>query len=228
VGGAVADCGAILIVDADSESRASIARFFRSAGYPVVEVERGEEALAAARTEQPALVLLDVGLPDISGFEVCQELRDMFGDDVPIMFVAGGRPTPVDRAAGFLVGGDDYLVKPVNRDELLARARRSISRSRSARLLPTQETGPLTKREHQVLTLLADGRRSNEIAHELTISPKTVASHVQRIIGKLGAHTRTEAIAIAYQEGLIASGTMRPDPDFEAHGGGRLSVARAT
>jgi DNA-binding NarL/FixJ family response regulator len=78
-----------------------------------------------------------------------------------------------------------------------------------------------------VLTLLAHGRRSNEIADELTISPKTVASHVQRVIAKLGAHTRTEAIAIAYNEGLITSRTTRPDTDFQAHDGGRLSVRRA-
>ena len=225
--GKLLDCGSILIVDADRESRASLSQFFRSAGYPVMEIGRGEEALAAARTKQPALVLLDVGLPDVSGFEVCQELRDIFGDDVPIMFVAGGRPTPVDRAAGFLVGGDDYLVKPVNRDELLARARRLISRSRGGRLLRREETGPLTKREHQVLSLLADGRRSSEIARELTISPKTVPSHVQRVIAKLGAHTRVEAIAIAYQRGLVTSGTTSLDADFEAHDGGRLFVGRA-
>jgi len=221
------DGGAILVVDADSESRAVISRFFRSAGHSVMEIGRGEAALAAARTEQPALVVLDVGLPDVSGFEVCQELRDVFGDDVPIMFIAGGRPSPVDRAAGFLVGGDDYLVKPVNRDELLARARRLISRSRGERLLRTQETGPLTKREYEVLTLLADGRRSNEIARELTISPKTVASHVQRVIAKLGAHTRAEAIAIAYQEGLITSRTTSPETDFEAHDWRRLTIDRA-
>ena len=61
------------------------------------------------------------------------------------------------------------------------------------------------QRELEVLTLLADGLGSKEIARDLVISPKTVASHVQRILAKLGAHTRAEAIAIAYRDGLVAS-----------------------
>ena len=164
--------------------------------------------MAAARTKRPSLVLMDVGLPDISGFEVCQQLRDAFGDELPIIFVSSDRTGPVDRAAGLLVGGDDYLVKPVDRDELLARTRRLISRTNGGSALRRPRTsgnGSLTQRELEVLTLLADGLGSKEIARDLVISPKTVASHVQRILAKLGAHTRAEAIAIAYRDGLVAS-----------------------
>jgi DNA-binding NarL/FixJ family response regulator len=221
----VVDHGAILIADADAGFRAFVSRLFRDAGYDVIDTGRAGEALASARESQPGLVLLDVGLPDISGFEVCQQLRDEFGEDVPIMFVSGDKTAPVERAAGFLVGGDDYLVKPVHRDELLARARRLIYRSRAQRPLRSRINGSLTQREVQVLTLLADGRRSDEIAQALTISPKTVASHVQRILAKLGARTRAEAIAVAYKEGLATGGTSptSTDTDVEAHVGELVS-----
>jgi DNA-binding NarL/FixJ family response regulator len=215
------DCGAILIVDASAEFRAFASRLLQLAGYVTVDTGHGVEALAAARKKRPGLVLLDVGLPDLSGFEVCQQLRDEFGDDVPIIFVSGDRTAPIDRAAGLLVGGDDYLVKPIDRDELLARTRRFISRSRGGRS-PWQRgsvDGSLTRRELQVLTLLTEGLGSKEIARDLVISTKTVASHVQRILAKLGAHTRAEAIAIAYRDGLITAGASGDDdrPQVSAH-----------
>jgi two-component system, NarL family, nitrate/nitrite response regulator NarL len=210
------DCGKILIVDSDARFRAFVSRLFRGAGYPVEDTGSGEEALVAARTKRPCLVLMDVGLPDISGFEVCQQLRDEFGDDVPVVFVSGERTAPVDRAAGFLVGGDDYLVKPVDRDELLARTRRLISRTHGGlgQRHRSAVNGSLTQRELQVLTLLAEGLGSKEIARDLVISPKTVSSHVQRILAKLGAHTRAEAIAIAYRDGFVTSAAS-PDNDAE-------------
>jgi DNA-binding NarL/FixJ family response regulator len=219
----VVDYGAILIVDADAGFRAFVSGLFRDAGYNVIDTGRGDEALASARKSQPGLVVLDVGLPDISGFEVCQQLRDEFGEDVPIIFVSGDKTAPVERAAGFLVGGDDYLVKPVHRDELLARARRLIHRSRTQRPLRSRVNGSLTQREIEVLTLLADGRRSDEVAQALTISPKTVATHVQRILAKLGARTRAEAIAVAYKEGLTTSGALPTSTDVEAHVSGNVS-----
>jgi DNA-binding NarL/FixJ family response regulator len=210
------DFGIILIVDADPRFRSFVSHLFAGAGYQVQESANGEEALAVARTRRPGLVLMDVGLPDISGFEVCQQLRDEFGDDVPIVFVSGDRTAPVDRAAGFLIGGDDYLVKPVDRDELLARTRRLISRAHGGLALRQRSVGngSLSRRELQVLTLLAEGLGSKEIARDLVISTKTVASHVQRILAKLGAHTRAEAIAIAYRDGVVTSAAS-PDNDAE-------------
>ena len=125
------DCGSILIVDDDAAFRALVGVLLSRAGFATtVEAVTGEEALAAVRAERPALVLLDVFLPGINGYEVCRTLRDEFGDDLPIIFVSGERVEPSDRAVGLLVGGDDYLVKPVDPDEFLARVRRAIDRSR--------------------------------------------------------------------------------------------------
>lgn len=202
----ITDCGPILIVDEDGNSRAFASRLFERAGFPIEEAATGDEAMVSARRVRPCLVLLDVLLPDVSGFEIANELRDEFGDDLPIVFISGDRTEPLDRAAGLLLGGDDYVVKPPDPDELLARARRLISRSRRGRAA-SPARGPidaeLTSREREVLELLAGGMRPKQIARELVISPKTVASHIQRVLAKLGVHSRAEAVAIAYREGFI-------------------------
>jgi DNA-binding NarL/FixJ family response regulator len=217
------DCGPILIVDEDEAFRAFASRLFDRAGFVTEEAVNGDEAMASVRRVRPCLVLLEVLLPDVSGFEIASELRDEFGEDLPIVFISGERTQPLDRAAGLLVGGDDYVVKPVDQDELLARARRLISRSRRGRAasLPRApiDTG-LTDREREVLELLAGGMRPKQIARELVISPKTVASHLQRVLAKLGVHSRAEAIAIAYREGLVgeaqaSGGDERPSTAFE-------------
>lgn len=212
----ITDCGPILIVDEDEGSRAFASRLFERAGFPIEEAATGEEAMVSARRVRPSLVLLDVLLPDVSGFEIVSELRDEFGDDLPIVFISGDRTEPLDRAAGLLLGGDDYVVKPPDPDELLARARRLISRSRRGRAASLAR-GPinpeLTNREREVLELLAGGMRPKQIARELVISPKTVACHIQRMLAKLGVHSRAEAVAIAYREGFIGqAGPTAHDP----------------
>ena len=202
----ITDCGPILIVDEDEESRAFASRLFERAGFDTEQAVNGDEAMTLVRRVRPCLVLLDVLLPDVSGFEIASELRDEFGDDLPIVFISGERTQPLDRAAGLLVGGDDYVVKPADPDELLARARRLISRSRRGKAVTWPRgavDAELTGREREVLELLANGTRPKQIARELVISPKTVASHLQSVLAKLGVHSRAEAIAIACREGFV-------------------------
>src|SRR5215208_2742661 len=210
----VPDCGPVLIVDDDGGFRALVAVLLHRAGFrATVEARTGEEALAVVRVERPALVLLDVFLPDINGFEICRTLRDEFGDDLPIIFVSGERIEPADRAVGLLVGGDDYLVKPIDSDEFLARVRRAIARSQrgSASSSTPSRSLDLTKRELEVLGQLAHGHAQSEIAADLVISPKTVASHIQRILAKLDVHSRAQAVAVAYESGLIRGPTSAPE-----------------
>ena len=203
------DCGPILIVDDHESFRAFASVLFVRAGFSVLQAATGEEGLAAVRERRPALVLLDVSLPDISGFEVCRALREEFGEELPIIFVSGERIEAIDRAVGLLLGGDDYVVKPFDPDELLARVRRPIARSSGTRAVVRMSSDDvvLTPREFQVLEKLVEGRTSADIADELVISSKTVRSHVQRILAKLGVHSRAQAIAIAYQRGLIRDST---------------------
>jgi DNA-binding NarL/FixJ family response regulator len=99
-----------------------------------------------------------------------------------------------------LIGGDDYLVKPFAPDELLARVGALLRRSGTR---VAAERAQLTAREHEVLGLLAEGLEHQEIADRLIISPKTVGTHIEHVLGKLGVHSRAQAVAAAYREGLI-------------------------
>jgi two-component system nitrate/nitrite response regulator NarL len=192
-----AACAPVLVVDDDSDLRRRIASVLARAGFATSEAATGEEALDSARREPPALVVLDVCLPGICGYEVFRELRDEFGDGLPVVFVSGARTQSYDRVAGLLLGADDYLVKPFALDELLLRVRRLVHRSRPAR---TALASRLTSREQEVFGLLAEGLGHAQIASRLYISRKTVGSHVEHIFRKLGVHSRAEAVALASQE----------------------------
>jgi DNA-binding NarL/FixJ family response regulator len=198
--GAVVREGDVLIATLDDVVRDMATRLFTRAGFATVDVTTGEAALSSALRRRPSLVLLDLQLADMTGYEVCYELRERAGPDIPIIFVSADRTEPSDRVAGLLIGADDYLSKPFDPDELLARARRVLARSPAP--TRTMDT-PLTGREIQVLQLLADGSNQDAIAKELFISSKTVATHIQRILTKLDVHSRTEAVALAYREGLV-------------------------
>jgi DNA-binding NarL/FixJ family response regulator len=194
------DCGGtVLVVDDDEAYRELIATVLGRAGFSTVGAATGEAAMAAARRHRPLLVILDVRLPDVSGYEICRQLRDEFADQLAIVFVSGERTEGFDLAAGLLVGADDYVVKPFSTDELLARVRVRIP----APVNGSPAVSDLTKRELEVLHLLAEGLSQKEIAAELVISPKTVAAHVQHVLGKLGVHSRTQAVAQAYRRGLL-------------------------
>jgi DNA-binding NarL/FixJ family response regulator len=200
----------ILIVDGDRQCRSLISRVLKRVGYRTYEAETGEEALAAVKRERPALVVLEVLLPGVSGYEVCRELKDEFGETLPIVFVSGTRTEPGDRVAGLLVGGDDYLVKPFDPNELLARVRRLLP----PRLARGETTRKLTRRELDVLSLLVEGLSQPEIANRLFISPKTVGKHIEHILSKLGVHNRAQAVARAVRDELIEN--HRPAPDVTA------------
>jgi DNA-binding NarL/FixJ family response regulator len=189
----------ILVADADRTFQAFATDVLAATGAAIRRASTGVEALRVAGAEQVAVVVLDVRLEDPSGYEVCRRLREEHGQGLPIVFVSADRTEPSDRVAGLLLGGDDYLAKPVEPDELLARVRRHL-----LRLDTWNGAGVrLTSREHQVLKLLADGLGPTEIGLELGISVKTVATHVEHIYAKLGVHTRAQAVASAFRLALV-------------------------
>jgi DNA-binding NarL/FixJ family response regulator len=159
-------------------------------------VASGEEALKAVRESRPSIVLLEIPLGGMSGYEVCRALREE-ASEMPIVFVSGSRTESYDRVAGLLVGADDYIVKPYAPDELLTRVRHLVRRSQP---LTPAVNSRLTKREREVLRLLAQGLRQEDIAGRLYISRKTVATHVANILRKLGVRSQTQAVAVAYRE----------------------------
>lgn len=187
----------LLIVDPDRELCGRLAAFLEEVGYGATLAHDGREALSAARALQPHAVVAEVVLPSVSGYEVCRELRDEFGPRLPIILTSEQRAEPCDRVAGLLIGADDYLVKPFALDEMLNRVRSLVARTRA------NGNGGLTPRELEVLELLAKGLDQREIASGLVISSKTVATHIDRILSKLGAHSRAEAVAVAYREHLV-------------------------
>jgi DNA-binding NarL/FixJ family response regulator len=206
----MSDCGLVLIVDDDASFRSFVRTLMERAGFATSEAGTGMEAMESASTRRPDAVLLDVTLPDANGFELCRELHQKLGEDLPIVFVSGERVDPHDRVAGFLVGGDDYLVKPFDPDELLVRVRRV---ARNSNKVPDREDAhPLTAREREVLALLAQGNTPSDIAAMLTISEKTVTTHLQRVLSKLGVNSRAQAVAWAYSSGLLPV-----DAEVEAH-----------
>ena len=197
----------ILIVDDDPMFREAVDLLVSRAGLRATTVGLGGDALDAANEERPDVVVVDVALPDMSGYELCRQLRERFGEGLPIIFVSGDRTDALDRSAGLLLGADDYVVKPFDPDEFIARVRRAAARSRLASANGAAQKNRdgfgLTPRELEVLDLLAHGRRQREIAAELVISEKTVSSHIQGILSKLGAHSRAEAIALAWRNQLV-------------------------
>jgi DNA-binding NarL/FixJ family response regulator len=191
----------VLVVDDDDRTRALVVHLLERAGFEIVESDRGQEALRLAADNPPQLALLDVQMPGISGYEVCAELRRRFGDRIAIMFLSGTRIEAFDRVAGFKFGADDYVVKPFDPEELIARVRALVQRT-----TPRSNGGArsiLTQRELQVLELLGQGTPSTAIANQLFISPKTVAKHIERILHKLDVHSRSEAVALAFREGIV-------------------------
>jgi DNA-binding NarL/FixJ family response regulator len=190
----------ILVVDGDPDFRREASRALAATGFRTLEAETGEEALRAIAGEAGiVLVVLEVRLEDVSGYEVCRQLRQDRGDALPIIFVSGDRTESFDRVAGLMLGADDYLAKPLDPDELVARVRRPLRR-----MAVWNGAGiRLTTREREVLTHLAAGLGPVEIATVLSISPKTVATHVEHIYAKLGVHTRAQAVASAFRLALV-------------------------
>jgi DNA-binding NarL/FixJ family response regulator len=201
-------CGPIIVVDGERRPREAVASLVTEAGYTCCAVTNGAEALEAARAEQPAMVMMADVLPGMASYELCRALREEFGEILPIFFLSRLRKDPMDRVAGLLLGADDYIVEPIVSDELMARVRRAVTRADAFRSVRTRNSSSLTEREVEVLTGLANGKTHRQLAKELAISEKTVATHIQRIFPKLGVHSRAEAVAAAYQRGIIESPTF--------------------
>jgi DNA-binding NarL/FixJ family response regulator len=202
--------GGILVVDDNDDYRSFVCELLESVGYATTELGSGAEVQSTVAKKRPAAVLLDVQLPGLNGYEVCRELRKRYGSAIAIVFVSGERTEALDRAGGLLIGADDYLIKPVDPGELIARITRLVERPRSNGEGPRSNAKleALTQRENEVLDLLAEGLRQEEIADRLVISPKTVATHIQRILSKLEVRSRAQAVSLA----------LREDRDVSAHG----------
>jgi DNA-binding NarL/FixJ family response regulator len=215
----VQDCGTILIVDSDDASRLTAVQVAVRLGYDARPTPDADELVERLGRERPALAIVEVELPGAAnGLEVMQQLHDAFDDALPVILVSARQTDAFDRTAGLMLGADDYLTKPLDPSELLARVKRSLRRASPASANGNGsgnghrngDDSGLSPRERQILTLLAEGRTQRQIADELVISSKTVATHIQHVLSKLGVNTRAQAVAMAFQKGLV-------EPDVRAH-----------
>jgi DNA-binding NarL/FixJ family response regulator len=172
-------------------------------------------ALAKLNGDPLTLAVLEVESPSLNGFELLRAIHEQLGEGVPVILLSGARTAPLDHVAGLLLGADDYVAKPFDKGELLARMHRSLRRGNGAKGNGHHAAGddalaglPLTPRELEILRLLSAGFDQAEIARRLVISPKTVGTHIQHVLAKLGVRSRTKAVAEAYRRGLV-------EPDFE-------------
>ena len=128
----------ILIVEDEAAIADSIAFALEREGFAPRHVTLGEQALSLAREAAPALVILDVGLPDISGLDVCRRLRQF--SDAPVIFLTA-RSDEIDRIVGLEIGADDYVTKPFSPRELVARVRVILRRAGAGSLAPSAAPG---------------------------------------------------------------------------------------
>jgi DNA-binding response OmpR family regulator len=129
----------LLIVEDDVDVAEMVSAYFRVQGYEVFTVNWGEDALKACRTNHPDLIILDIRLPDIDGFEVARRLRsNQRTQDIPIIFLTEKRER-ADRMQGLELGADDYITKPFDIQELRLRVRNSLRRAE-----PSMLTNPVT------------------------------------------------------------------------------------
>ncbi|MBR1216448.1 response regulator transcription factor [Bradyrhizobium sp. U87765 SZCCT0131] len=206
----------ILVVDDDPHIREVICVALKKAGMASVSARDGAEALARFAAAAPDLIVLDIGMPEIDGLEVCRRIRR--GSDVPILFLSA-RDDEIDRVLGLEIGGDDYVTKPFSPRELVARVnvilRRAAGRGAPAcdgaatlnhgRLTidPPAHVArfdghelALTAIEFDILKALA-ARPAQVLTREqimraaytlnIQVSDRTIDSHIRNIRAKLGA-----------------------------------------
>jgi DNA-binding response OmpR family regulator len=117
----------ILVIEDDRSILVGLTDLLETEGYAVCAAEDGEEALRIYRTEKPTLILLDIMLPEKSGYDVCREIRKR--DDLTPILMLTAKGQEVDKVVGLEMGADDYIVKPFGVSELLARIRANLRRS---------------------------------------------------------------------------------------------------
>ncbi|MBN2098701.1 MAG: response regulator transcription factor [Dehalococcoidia bacterium] len=209
----------ILIVDDHQMFREGIRRRLEQEPDIVVvgEAASAEDALAKVPQTNPTIVLLDIRLPKVSGIELARRLRQQW-PELKILVLSGYDFDQYVRAVA-RVGVSGYLLKTAPQDAVVQAIREVAAGGAvlppaiASKVLQHYSVdssavrdgmmGELTLRETDVLELMHQGIRNADIAKQLAISPRTVEAHVSNIISKLGAQSRTEAIRVALEKGLI-------------------------
>jgi DNA-binding NarL/FixJ family response regulator len=201
----------LLVVDDDAGLLLAVSDTLRAEGYDVTTARRGAEAMIRIAEVLPDLIISDIRMPGMDGYQLVRNLRSHARTRlVPIVFLTAKDET-ADRIAGFRTGVDAYVTKPFEPDELVAIVAGILERvqrthSDLARLFGEHETAghefqrdeKLTVAEWRVAETVARGLSNKEIAAELNLSLRTVEGHISRILDKEGLNNRVElALKIA-------------------------------
>lgn len=200
----------ILVIEDQPQMRKNIATILEMENFQVFIAENGRRGVELARVQKPDLVICDVMMPELDGYGVLQELRaESVTATVPFIFLTA-KSDRLDLRNGMNLGADDYLTKPVAREELLAAIQVRLTRHlahqaeiKSAKSTagfnpdyssakPLESIG-LTAREAEVLLWVAQGKSNGDVAIILGMAEKTVKKHMSHIFEKLGVEGRNAA-----------------------------------
>ena len=211
----------VLLADDEPLVRQGLRTILESEPDIVVVGEAGDgaEALAETRRHHPDIVCMDVRMPGIDGIRATEHVLAL--PDPPRVLVVTTFDSDDYVFAALRAGASGFILKRTRADVIITAVRtvaagESIVFPQAVRDLALQHADPmdgydgpeLTQREHEVLKLVAQGLTNAEIAAELILGVETVRTHMSRLLGKLGARDRTQAVVIAYQTGLVP---LRPD-----------------
>jgi two-component system, LuxR family, response regulator FixJ len=188
--------GEIFVVDDEALMRDTLTLILSGKGYDVHAFRDGESFLATARARRPACILLDVSMPRRSGLDVLKEL-DRQKYDVPIIMISGRGDIPTAVEA-IKCGAFDFVEKPFDADTLVVRVREAIAafNKRGTTAIASEFRAVLTPRECDVLEQVMSGASTQEAAHHLGISHRTIEVHRARILEKLGAKGPADLVRI--------------------------------
>jgi DNA-binding NarL/FixJ family response regulator len=219
----------ILVVDDNLGTRISICEYLEFSGYSAISVEDGQQALYAVEKYHPHLLITDISMPVMDGYELVRRLRqEPIYRLLPIIFLTE-RSSMEERIRGYQLGCDFYLPKPFGLNELGAMIRNLLERTQliesawRSRLKPMIESpyesnlpqavnyvphSPknllnLTDREQEVLKLVTKGLSNTDIGSELFLSPRTVEKHVSSLLRKIEVNNRAELVRFALENRII-------------------------
>lgn len=212
----------VLVVDDDTTLRMALTRYLEKRGYAVLNASSGAEALQVFEQDSPDLVVSDVMMAEMDGYEFCRRLRaSRTGQLVPFIFLSS-RSEVDARVQGHMIGADDYLIKPFEPKELLAKIEAQLERSRRfhtelVRMMqqapvaqeptqpvqtPSSEPLPLTPAEAKVFWEVVQGYTNKQIGDHLFVSPRTVQTHLSNILSKLELENRSQLVRFAFEHGF--------------------------
>jgi DNA-binding NarL/FixJ family response regulator len=222
----------ILVVDDDLGTRLSIADYLELSGYSVIMANDGEKALSMLEKNYPDLMVTDIVMPKMNGYELVRQVRQQAGFRLLPVILLTARTKTQERILGYQSGCDLYLPKPFELEELAAAIRNLLERSQIiqseyrfshqespegfkliksihgqnhlwTRIDNSQFLLSLTTREQEVLELLTHGFSNAEIGDQLHLSPRTVEKYVSSLLRKTETSNRAELVRFAIKHGLV-------------------------